>query len=107
MLLVIILGVTLYLTTKKPVMLPMISAPEQALERKPAIASIIADYDAMYDSNEYCFDGEVYELRCEETCRRGGTVVQPKIAFLDCKQPKHCCQYAPAEWSSFDEEPPG
>ncbi len=101
--LLIIVGTAVYLAMKRPA--PREMRPDTQM-RKPAVATIIAEYDKAYDTDEYCVDGEIYEMRCEDSCGAGGESIMPKTAFLDCASPKRCCRYAPEEWPSFEEAPP-
>ena len=104
---VLALILTFYLATKKPATFQEITNTTTPTTREPPVAKIIASYDKEYDTNEYCADDEIYDVQCEETCdtTRNGRELKPQTAFVDCKAPKHCCQYQPQEWPSFDAEP--
>ena len=67
----------------------------------------IAAYEEAYDNDEYCYDGEIYEMKCEDTCEKklGGKQILPHAAFAHSKTPKKCCQYPPTTWPTIDNEP--
>jgi hypothetical protein len=107
----LVIALALYLRKEKPETLQEIVgekiAGERPVQRETRVGEIVAAYEAEYDSSEYCYDDEIYDLRCEDRCGPGGEVVEPKIAFADCRPPKRCCRYAPEEWPVFDEPPEG
>ncbi|GEM_PF-5788946 len=106
--LIIIVSIGVYLSVHRAAKVSATleeTAGAQQAERKPAMGKIIAAYDQEYDSAEYCADGEIDTLRCEDACSPGNQELQPKSAFADCMPPRHCCRYAPEESPSFEEEP--
>lgn len=106
--LIILVSVGIYLSVHRAAKVSATleeTARAQQAERKPAMGKIIAAYDQEYDSADYCADGEIDTLRCEDTCPQGTDELQPKDVFVDCMRPRHCCRYAPEESPSFEEEP--
>ncbi|MBI4150095.1 hypothetical protein HY488_01695 [Candidatus Woesearchaeota archaeon] len=99
-----LIAIALYVTKKQAQEIPMPTPEVQVMptELKTEI-KMQEEYKKEYDWNEYCFDGEIYELRCQDACDPSGKAIQPKIEFVDCKQPKQCCQYPPTEWPNFED----